>query len=151
MPIKPSEEELAKRVYKGDLIEMRIVSSYPHFNLPAAPRDRFGKRPKDRKVVLKTNVTYYGIVAEKYRMSRSRKTSKTNWENHIPGQKIDWTPIIKTETFFLYHILLDDVVVLLDSRELRYSGMNAFNFELRAIQRGTPTCKQKKRDQSVSG
>lgn len=142
--MKPTPEELAKRIYKGDLVEFRVVSTFPVHTFVIPPKGKFHWDRFAPKVAIKSGHTFTGIVAEKYRVSESRhchpdtiSVSSPAGTVYVsgkvqPGKK--QTLIQHLEKYFIYHILLGDVLISLDSRQI---NKNFAPFvELTLLQRG---------------
>lgn len=134
--MKPTPEELAKRIYKGDLVEFRVVSTFPVHTFVIPPKGRFHWDRFAPRVAIKSGHTFTGIVTEKYRVSESRHIHPNGMvrvSGRIqPGKK--QTLIQHLETYFIYHILLGDILISLDSRKVNKNY--APSVELTLLQRG---------------
>ena len=134
---KVTEEEKATRIYRGDLVELCIVSSVSTVQLPWAPKTRFKWVRNPKKVVLDCCKVYTGIVVEKYRVSQSLHTIASTvcypTAKPQPGRKQKL--VQHNETFFAYHILLGDEIIYLDSRALAVRD-GTYTIELKLLLRG---------------
>jgi hypothetical protein len=129
---------MAKWIMKGDLVEFRVVSAYPKHQAMWAPKRRFDWRDMRSKprIILECNRAYTGLVVDTYLVGRSRHVERSfkPTAKKQPGKKQRYLQEISKER--VYHILSEDVILYIHASDLRSSGANAFQWEMRVIQEG---------------
>lgn len=129
---------MAKWIMKGDLVEFQIISQYPRRSVLWAPKRRFDWRGMYSKprIILECNKIYTGLVVDTYLISRSQhvESSFKPTAKMQPGKDQRYLQEISKER--VYHILSEDMILFVRANDLCFSDANAFQWEMRAVQKG---------------
>lgn len=123
-------------------MEFRVVSQYPECQAWWAPERRFDWQDM-RSIILECNRTHTGLVVDTYLVSWSRhvESSFKPTAKKQPGRKQRYLQEIGKER--IYHILSENVILYVHASDLRSSGANSFQWEMRILQEGQVHGKRK--------